>query len=119
MGEAKMPRGGSQPSDTSEGLQGSPETMSKFLKVVEKLSETKEKETGNGRLEMTELMAALNTFQTSDNNLTSAVNKHTTAVNKGNSAVNVVNSAVNKGNSTSAFNSHPIAFNKHPSSDNK
>merc|ERR1712218_213395 len=112
MGEAKMPRGGSQPSDTSEGLQGSPETMSKFLKVVEKLSETKEKETGNGRLEMTELMAALNTFQTSDNNLTSAVNKHTTAVNKG-------NSAINKGNSTSAFNSHPIAFNKHPSSDNK
>merc|ERR1712110_610248 len=27
---------------------------------------TKEKETGNGRLEMTELMAALNNFQTSD-----------------------------------------------------
>merc|ERR1711971_256182 len=47
--EAKMPRGGShsQPSDTCEGLQGSPETMSKFLKIVEKLSETKEKETGN------------------------------------------------------------------------
>merc|ERR1712110_1110288 len=66
MKEARLPRGGSQQSDNSEVLKGSPETMSKFLKIVEKLSETKERETGNGRLEMTELMAALNNFQTSD-----------------------------------------------------
>ena len=74
--EARLPRGGSQTSDDSEALQGSPETMSKFLKIVEKLSETKEKETGNGRLEMTELMAALNHFQTSDiKDTSSAVTK--------------------------------------------
>merc|ERR1712110_1221309 len=66
MKEARLPRGGSQQSDNSEAFKGSPETMSKFLKIVEKLSETKEKETGNGRLEMAELMAALNNFQTSD-----------------------------------------------------
>merc|ERR1719264_1139595 len=86
--EARMPRGSSQKSDNSESLHGSPETMSKFLKIVEKLSETKEKETGNGRLEMTELMAALNTFQTSDNKETSAANKHPSAVIKTISAGN-------------------------------
>jgi len=52
--ETKTPR---------ELLQGSPGTISKFLKVVEKMSESKEKATGNGRLDMTELVSALSEFQ--------------------------------------------------------
>ena len=37
--------------------------MAGFLSVVEKLSEEKEKQTGNGRLDMSELVSALNNFQ--------------------------------------------------------
>merc|ERR1711988_969652 len=37
--------------------------MSGFLSVVERLSEEKESRTGNGRLDMSELVSALNTFQ--------------------------------------------------------
>jgi len=44
----------------------SPENMAQFLSIVEKMSAEKDKETGNGRLDMAELLAAFNSFQDED-----------------------------------------------------
>jgi len=49
-----------------KSVEEDPESMSQFLAIVEKLSEEKEMKTGNGRLDMSELVAALNNFQEAD-----------------------------------------------------
>ena len=48
---------------SSSSVPDSPETMSRFLSLVERMSEDKERRTGSGRLDMTELEAALTNFQ--------------------------------------------------------
>merc|ERR1719300_2259532 len=45
---------------------GNPENMAQFLSIVEKISAEKDKNTGNGRLDMAELLAAFNNFQDED-----------------------------------------------------
>merc|ERR1719410_5948 len=48
---------------STSSVPDSPETMSRFLSLVERMSEDKERRTGSGRLDMTELEAALTNFQ--------------------------------------------------------
>merc|ERR1719410_3116906 len=48
---------------SSSSVADSPETMSRFLSLVERMSEDKERRTGSGRLDMNELEAALTNFQ--------------------------------------------------------
>ena len=50
-------------SSSSSSVPDSPETMSRFLSLVERMSEDKERRTGSGRLDMNELEAALTNFQ--------------------------------------------------------
>merc|ERR1719481_549312 len=45
---------------------GNPENMAQFLSIVEKISAEKDKNTGNGRLDMAELLAAFNNFKDDD-----------------------------------------------------
>merc|ERR1712066_502449 len=53
----------SQERQERQDRQDKPGDMAGFLSVVEKLSEEKERRTGNGRLDMSELLSALNDFQ--------------------------------------------------------
>merc|ERR1712066_706692 len=53
----------SQERQDRQDRQDKPGDMAGFLSVVEKLSEEKKRRTGNGRLDMSELLSALNDFQ--------------------------------------------------------